>query len=263
MLSRIHRLAILSAVCTVATIGMVFVPPIAQSTAYHRFADVRTIAGVPNFWNVVSNVPFFIVGLAGLIVLARRRDSGGLPSLRWPYGIFFVGVAAVCFGSGYYHWSPSNATLTWDRLPMAIAFMAFVAIVIGEQISERVAKVALLPLIALGAFAVWYWDYTERLGRGDLRLYGLVQFLSLAFTALTLMMFPSRLTGKGYLWAMFGGYGLAKVFEELDAQVFALLGEQMSGHALKHVAAALGMYALVLALQKRKHVPAGQGVPCN
>jgi len=243
---------ILWVVCLLATIGMLFVPPIAQPTDYHQFADQRMVAAIPNFWNVISNVPFLLVGLIGFIVVLRRRYAGGLPSLRVAYGTFFIGVAAVCFGSGYYHWAPSNTTLTWDRLPMAIAFMAFVAIVIGEQISERVAKAVLLPLVALGTFAVWYWDYTERLGRGDLRLYGLVQFLSIAFTALTLILFPSKLTGKGFLWAMFGGYGLAKILEELDHQVFALLGEQMSGHALKHVAAALGMYALVLGLQKRK-----------
>jgi hypothetical protein len=251
MLSRTHRLAILWAVCLIATIGMSFVPPIAQPTDYHRFSDQRTLVAIPNFWNVISNLPFLVVGLIGFIVVLRGRYAGGLASLRVAYGTFCIGVAAVCFGSGYYHWAPSNTTLTWDRLPMAVAFMAFVAIVLGEHISERVAKAVLFPLIALGTFAVWYWDYTERLGRGDLRLYGLVQFLSLAFTALVLILFPSKLSGKGFLWAMFGGYGLAKVMEELDGHVFALLGEQMSGHALKHVAAALGMYALVLALQKR------------
>jgi hypothetical protein len=34
-----------------------FAPPIPQDNAYHLFVDNRTIAGVPNFWNVVSNLP--------------------------------------------------------------------------------------------------------------------------------------------------------------------------------------------------------------
>ena len=41
-------------------------PAIHQPLAYHRFADTRTLLGIPNFWNVLSNLPFLLVGLAGL-----------------------------------------------------------------------------------------------------------------------------------------------------------------------------------------------------
>jgi hypothetical protein len=252
MLSRRQRLAILLSLCGIAIIGMFFVPPIPQPDGYHNFADVRTLLGVPNFWNVVSNVPFLLVGILGFVVVARGTYAGGLSSFRIAYGIFFIGVAAVCFGSGYYHWSPSNATLAWDRLPMSVAFMAFVCIIVAEHIDERTAKVMLWPLLVLGVFSVWYWDYTERLGRGDLRWYGLVQFLTLVVVALTLWMFPSRFNGTRYIWAMFAGYAAAKVLEEFDRPVYAVLGGQMSGHALKHMAAAVGMYFFVLALRARK-----------
>lgn len=251
MQARTWRLGVLWGVALAAIVGILFVPPIAQPQDYHSFADARVLLGVPNFWNVMSNVPFLFVGAIGLALVLRGGYSGGLPSLRLAYGIFFVGIALVCFGSGYYHWMPSNATLAWDRLPMSIAFMAFVSIVIVEHVNERVGKALLWPLIAVGVFSVWYWDYTERLGQGDLRLYGLVQFLSLAMIALIWLMFPSRLSGIGYLWSMFAGYALAKVLEELDEQVYAALGNQMSGHALKHIAAAAGMYCFVLALRRR------------
>ncbi|MBC7983511.1 MAG: ceramidase domain-containing protein [Candidatus Obscuribacterales bacterium] len=226
-------------------------PPISQPIAYHHFADRRTLLGIPNFWNVVSNMPFLLVGVLGLIEVVRGRYPGGLSSLRIAYGAFFVFIGCVCFGSGYYHWAPSNATLAWDRLPMAIAFMIFLSIVISEHINERVGLWAIVPLVAIGIFSVWYWDYTETLGRGDLRPYGLVQFLSLILLLLIFWLFPSRLTGIGYLWVMFGGYALAKVLEELDAHIYAV-GGAMSGHALKHVVAAVGMYFLLLALRQRR-----------
>lgn len=251
MQTRKWRLWTLLGVAIVAIVGVALAPPIPQPLGYHTFSDTRAIFGVPNFWNVMSNVPFLIVGAIGLSEVMRGKYSGGLPSLRVAYGLFFFGVALVCFGSGYYHWMPSNDTLAWDRLPMAFAFMAFVSIVIAEHLGERAGKALLWPLIVVGVFSVWYWDYTESLGRGDLRLYGLVQFLSLVTVALIWLMFPSRLTGIGYLWAMFAGYALAKVLEEFDEQVQALLGGQMSGHALKHVAAAAGMYCFVLALRRR------------
>jgi hypothetical protein len=250
VLQRSQKIGILWAVALLAILAITFVPPIAQPISYHSFSDARTLFGIPNFWNVMSNVPFLLVGVLGLVEVLRRRYQGGLQSLHWLYAFFFVGIASVCFGSGYYHWAPSNATLAWDRLPMAVAFMVFVSIVIGEHISERVPKLIVLPLVVLGVFSVWYWDYTEALGRGDLRLYALVQFLSLVMIALIFWLFPSRLSGMVYLWAMFGGYALAKVLEELDSLVYGV-GNVMSGHALKHVAAAAGMYFFVVALRKR------------
>lgn len=241
----------IAVVLLIGTVVVMLQPPIPQPLDYHNFADQRTLLGIPNFWNVMSNVPFLIAGIAGVIVVARGDYRGGLPSLRFAYGLFFVFIALVCFGSGYYHWRPTNATLAWDRLPMAVAFMIFVSIALSEHISERWGRLVLWPLIALGIFSVGYWHYTELMGRGDLRLYGLVQFASLALLLLLFLLVRSRLTGIGYLWAMFGGYALAKGLEYFDGLIYAAT-QFMSGHALKHVAAAAGMYCFVLALEKRR-----------
>ena len=46
--------------------------------------------------------------------------------------MLFLGIALTGFGSSYYHWDPNDRTLFWDRLPMALSFMAILAIVIGE-----------------------------------------------------------------------------------------------------------------------------------
>ena len=46
--------------------GLLLLPPISQDQGYHHFADQRTLFGVPNFWNVVSNLPFMAVGSVGL-----------------------------------------------------------------------------------------------------------------------------------------------------------------------------------------------------
>ena len=51
-------------VVSLATLPLL--PPIAQDPTYHQFADQRTLLGIPNFWNVVSNLPFVLVGAMGL-----------------------------------------------------------------------------------------------------------------------------------------------------------------------------------------------------
>ena len=37
-----------------------FVPRIAQNPEYHQFADQRTLLGIPNFWDVMTNLPFIL-----------------------------------------------------------------------------------------------------------------------------------------------------------------------------------------------------------
>jgi hypothetical protein len=237
-------------VVSAASIATMLHGPLPQDAAYHAFADERTLLGVPSFWNVASNLAFLWVAFAGLREVLRGCP-GGLASMRWAYGAYFVGVACVSLGSGYYHAAPSTETLVWDRAPMAFSFMTFVGIVWAEHVDERMGRRIIAPLVALGLFSVGYWYYTETLGRGDLRIYALVQFLTLAVVAMLLLFFPSRLDGVGYLWMMFVGYALAKLLEHFDFAIYEALGQQMSGHALKHVAAAAGLYGLVLALRHR------------
>src|SRR5258708_1963065 len=102
-----------------------------QDSRYHNFADQRHLLGIPNFWNVISNAPFLVVGVLGLWALLFGRPTGILPELKAGYVAFFLGTALVAFGSSYYHLRPDNETLFWDRLPMTIAFMSFFAVVIA------------------------------------------------------------------------------------------------------------------------------------
>jgi hypothetical protein len=143
--------------------GLLLLPPIPQDQSYHHFADQRTLLGVPNFWNVISNLPFIAVGAAGL----RRfhRDPATF--------VIFLGIFLTGFGSSYYHWNPSDSTLFWDRLPMTLCFMAILAVVVEERISARLGATLLWPLLATGLLSLLLWRST-----GDLRLYGWVQFPS-------------------------------------------------------------------------------------
>ena len=59
-----YSLIILTAALTVG--GILTLGPIPQDVRYHLFVDTREIWSVPNFWNVVTNAPFAIVGLLGL-----------------------------------------------------------------------------------------------------------------------------------------------------------------------------------------------------
>lgn len=238
---------------SVAVIGMAFVPPIAQDPDYHHFADQRALGGIPNAGDVLSNLPFVLVGLLGLLGIRRHNLRGGLLPLFTHYQIFFLGVLLTGFGSGYYHLHPSNHTLVWDRLPMTIAFMAFFAALVGEFMSLRAGRWLLWPLLILGVASVFYWHYTEQLGQGDLRPYVLVQFLPILLTPYILLAFSAPFSTTRHLWGLVFFYLLAKVFESTD-EFWLALGELISGHSLKHLAAALATFFMYLALRNRRVV---------
>jgi hypothetical protein len=249
-MSRDRNIQILLGITLLAVIAAGLAPAIPQNPAYHQFADQGTLLGIPNFWNVATNLPFLAVGLAGVRELYHGRPVI-VPELWLAYLIFFVGVALVGPGSAYYHLSPANDTLVWDRLPMTLAFMAFLSIIVGEYIAVATGRRLLSPLLLAGIGSVLYWHVSERLGHGDLRWYGLVQFLPMLLIPLIMLMFRPRYTGAAYLWAMLGAYLAAKVAESLDGPILRAL-YPVSGHALKHLLAALGVYGFLVAIRQRK-----------
>jgi hypothetical protein len=227
----------------------VFVPPIAQPESYHNFADERTFFGIPRAWDTLSNLSFLLVGVLGLKYLFSRGSDATFIDQRerWPYIVLFVAVLLTCFGSGYYHLAPDNARLLWDRLPMTLGFMGLVSAIVAERISVRLGSVLLAPLLALGVFSVVWWSVS-----GDLRLYGLVQFYPAVLIPLIVWLYPARYTGLRELGFAALGYVAAKILEAMDRPVFNLTHGIVSGHTLKHLAAAWGVWWLLRMLQVRR-----------
>lgn len=210
-----------------------FVLPIPQDQAYHNFTDRVDLLGIPNFWNVVTNVPFFIVGLKGLYKSKQISNS------KIQHYIFFSGVALVSFGSGYYHWNPNDQTLLWDRLPMTIAFMALFSQIIGEFVNESLGKRLLIPLLLIGLVSVGYWIIFN-----DLRTYVLVQFYPMLAIPIILILFESEINRSRGYWLLLLAYFIAKLFEHFDREVLDILSV-ISGHSLKHIIAAIGIYIFI------------------
>ncbi|CAA9889524.1 conserved membrane hypothetical protein [Candidatus Methylobacter favarea] len=248
-----RRVTIILAIVAIAIIAVMSIRPIPQDPAYHNFADRRVILNIANFYNVLSNIPFLVVGLMGMQLIASGRARGGLVELQIVYLMFFTGILLTGFGSAYYHYHPVNQTLLWDRLPMTIAFMALFTAILGEYISSKIALKLFVPLLMSGMASVLYWYIPELNGRGDLRAYALVQFLPVVLIPLILWLFNCPLKGSKYIWGVIGLYVLAKLMEFFDGEVFRGLG-LISGHSLKHVFAALGAYVYYLALRKRTKV---------
>ena len=255
-MSRKASLGLLIVFTAAVAFAFCMMPRFAQPLSYHLFADRRALLGIPNFADVASNLPFAIIGFWGLVFLLRSRQNSALflnPRERWPYLFVFLGLLLTAFGSTWYHLAPTNATLVWDRLPMTITFMSLVAALIAERISLRLGLWLLPILMAGGLASVLQWDLSEIQGAGDLRFYAAVQVYAVLVVLLALLV-PSRYSHASYFAFVFVFYVLAKILETFDKPIFACL-HVVSGHTLKHLAAAASGYFILRMLQKRRPLP--------
>jgi hypothetical protein len=241
-----HAKILIIILVTLATAILVAqLPIIPQALDYHGFADHRIFFGIPNFWNVASNLAFALAGLSGVFFLFSREAQ--LPGRdKVLYLMFFAGVTLTSVGSAYYHLAPDNERLVWDRLPMTVVAMSLLAAILAERISAKTGITILLPLLALGIGSVIYWQKFD-----DLRPYGFVIFFPMLLVPMLIALFPDKNSSGQYLAYLVGFYVLAKLCEHFDAQIFAA-GNVVSGHTLKHIIAALGLFQVVLMIKEKR-----------
>ncbi len=239
---RAERLAF--ALVALLAIALLLMPPIPQPQQYHRLSDMRPLVlgafVLPNAVDVLSSLPFTLVGLAGMARLDR------LPSFqRSALRVFFAGLALTGLGSVWYHLQPTDQSLVWDRLPMTVAFAGVVGAVAAERRGPDAGLRWLLGWLALGLASIAVWVVS-----GDLRLYGLSQFGGLAVVLLWLRL-PAAPGMQRLPWGLLlAAYLVAKGFEVFDAELWEITGGVVAGHALKHAVVAAGVVPLVRGLRR-------------
>jgi hypothetical protein len=230
-------LTILGAVSFAAL--MLFVRRIPQPQSYHDFADRRRlIAGVPNTFDVISNLPFIVIGAAGLTLVQRAVFVS--PFEKRAAIVFFAGTILTGLGSTMYHLRPEDKTLALDRVGIVVAFMSFLAMLVHERVA---GAPWLLPAFLLAGIAsVGWWRAFD-----DLRPYGWVQFFPIVAVIALLFAEKPRYNGEAVaLIAISTCYAFAKVFEFWDRPIFRRSRRTISGHTMKHLAAAAGVLAATI-----------------
>ncbi len=232
-------------VFTLAAIFAVYMlPAFQQNISYHLFADKATFFGIKNFNNVISNLPFVIIGLYGLFLVRKADHLDKYISII--YTALFAGILLTGFGSAYYHSAPNNHHLVNDRVPMTMVFMALTTATIAERINLRLGYSLLLPLLIIGIASVYWWYYTETQHEGDLRVYAFVQFYPMLLIPIIILLFKPIKPDKGLVpmvWVI-TWYIIAKEFEHFDNEIYTFTNF-VSGHTLKHLAAAIATWFIV------------------
>ena len=232
--------------------AMIVHGPIPQLVHYHEFADVRTLDGLPNAADVLSNIGFALVSIWGFWSL---RGKTNLPSIAapWPgYAVFLGAVALTALGSSFYHLMPNNDRLVWDRLPIALACAGLLAGAYAET-HLSTPRLFLPTLIVAAVASVFWWSFTDAIAVGDLRPYLLIQGAPLVLIPLWQWIARSPRADRMAFGVAILLYVLAKAFELNDHAVFDALGF-LSGHTIKHLLAVAASAVLVESFVRRANV---------
>lgn len=251
--SKTIRIYLLILLAFALLLAAAVLPPISQSALYHDFADQRLYWGIPNLLNVASNLIFLIVGIAGLLYLKKEpllQQHQPLPVEMRLYRLIFASTVATCLGSIYYHWEPNLVSLFWDRLPIAIGFTSLLAATVMERFSANWLNYSAILLPIAGAISTLYWLWSELYGVGNLNFYIAAQFCSIILILLLVSGFPSRYTHASEIYRVMFIYGLAKLAETADQEIYQF-GNIISGHTLKHILAGLAVYFILRMLKMR------------
>jgi len=241
---------IIGVITLIGIVATFLFPPVLQNQQYHQFADHRRLLGISNFWNVMSNLPFLVVGSMGLYKWQTLKLNL-VTTVLYIYLIFFIGISLISVGSAYYHSRPGDNTLIWDRLPMTIAFMSLMSFTLAECLSVSWGRFSLVPLLSIGIFSVCYWYFGELHGSGDLRLYALVQFLPMILLVILLLFGQKTFNNQSGYWWLLVAYILAKLVEHFDEAIYRATSGFLGGHLLKHLFSAAGLYLLILHFERR------------
>ena len=249
----LSRREIILAAIALAVLALPFaLPHVAQSPAYHHFADTRTLFGVANAMDTLSNFAFIIAGVAGIVLVWLRRLPEPTTALGAMSLLTFIGLVATGIGSAWYHGQvpPNDAGLAIDRYGMVVSFAGVLGLAAAHKVSERAGWWTGWLVLVAGPFAVWWWTVS-----GNVAPYAVLQFGGMALLVLILFWRDAAAFGTaaaGPNWGLLiGAYALAKVFEAGDAQIWELTARLISGHTLKHLAAALVAVAVIAPLYRR------------
>ena len=221
----------------------------------HPFIDARTLLGLPNAMDVLTNAPLALAGLWGLLALRGRTLPGATQQAAL---VFFAGLVATGFGSAWYHWAPDAAGLVWDRLGMAVTFAGALALAVAERVGQAPARQALrvlLPLAVLSAILP--------ASNGNVLPWAVLQFGGMALIVWLALGKPVPGAIGIRLGALIGLYALAKALELGDTAVFHATADTISGHSLKHLSAALAAWPVIAALKPQRQAKAAAGLRQN
>ena len=212
---------------------------------YHNFADKRSLLGIPNFLDVMSNLAILIPGL----YLLRTRKKVSLMS-----NLLILHITLLAITSAYYHLFPSHKTIFGDILSIATLSIIVIIIATPNSSDHTESNSPVVPwwkeshnyiygilLYLFGIFSIVYWKYT-----GDLKFYVLILVGAPLYV---IYRYYNKSNVRQYLIMMIVSNILLRLSENNDRYIYKMTKNLVSGHTLKHVFVGTGLFYLIKILE--------------
>lgn len=247
-----HRcaLALLIALVAASVVGLLAIGPLPGGSQAHRLTDPRLVAGLPNAWSVLLQLPLLAAALAGLLASPQATADA---DRRRAWTAFFALAALATLASIADHLAPSERGYLLAKLPAAsacaVAALIFLAERLGPAWRSRTAFGLALAAGPLGGLLCWAAQVLH--GQPDFRLLLWLEHLPALLVPLAIWNLRSRgLQARDWLVALVW-FTSAELIDLADEPIWQASGGAISGHALHHLplAACLGWLAWQVARQ--------------
>lgn len=193
---------------------------------------------IAEFWNTTSSLWMTVLGLSGMLLLARRRRFHGM----------FGGLALVGLGSAAFHGTLLRPAQALDELPMVFLSLLGLWVVVhrGRGWAEGNRFAAALAGFA-AVFSASYWNMPSAFLYFIMIYGGLVGWLTITSLRLTMTQEDARLkrllliSATGYFGALLGCWIPEHVIFPCDHPV-----QHLHLHAWWHMLAGSGTFAFIL-----------------
>lgn len=120
-----------------------------SATADHCESNYAVSPWIAEWWNTVSSLFMFAVGLGGMAVAVQRRSGNGRLLPVW-FPVMYLALGVVGLGSAWFHGTLSWAGQMADQIPMLWTEVALMyGLVATEASLRRAANLrGVLPLLA-------------------------------------------------------------------------------------------------------------------
>jgi len=199
---------------------------------YHNFADRKTLFGIPNAMNVLSNIAILIP----FFYLLKKKENTNQENMLSEKNLLIIHILLLTIASIYYHYNPSDNTIFWDILMIATLSIIVLNIINNHEYGKLLYILSILSVI--------YWKYS-----GDIKLY-LIILIGVPIYFFLKYYKNKNDTIRKYLYFTIFFTILYRIVELYDHQIYKITGNIISGHTLKHIFAGLSILYIVKLLEE-------------
>ena len=225
--------------------------PIYQPAEYTEFADTRTFKwigiSIPNFMDVITNLPYLIFGLIGLALIYFRKKYLS-KNLFCHLLVIFIGLVITSIGSSYFHLVLDKLSLFIDRIGIAIVISGILGLVIYQKLNQKLSVIYSIIFLLILMVSNYYWYLTNDLAPWSIaQVLGIVIVFVLGFKSNIDLKFPTI-----NYWLIITLYLIAKICEFSDNFFFEITNNIISGHSIKHLISSLAAIPILIFILKCK-----------